>query len=1125
MYIRYARVVKRASCSRTVWRSEERSSLSPHSVSLYSYRHFASQPSVRDLGNTPDRDVPEQVPSVLSLLHSAKPQPPTPRATDNPPNIRTILHRGNLDEANRLAAQQQLRDEFLQLPGPDFAELLTFTRRKAGITPRATRLTQQPSKDTSRDFFVKDLRKALDSGSLRFAAYIASRRSFRLELTTLAAGEILALLDFTLSRIDNRFPDHRMSPEEQESYNTVIRTIKAHLLPSRQAYDTSPPSKAEVDRLLLGLRMMGDEITPQTFTHFETSLKDNQFTLCLRALKNPKLHTTLSNSTPTQLESLLSLLTPTTLSQNTSIPAETIPKVHAIRSALLSALFKSLCSPSLPQPQQSDPKHLKRTLLRATELLTGEAERKYAVRPSLSDHICVTSLRIRQGDLKGALQHLKSIESMIGEDPMSVLSLVSEFAKEREWEGVKWVWERVKKVNPLVEGVGIGELVGFVRMHLAGLDGKKRSVVEEGVGPLDLEAVDAKLRAEVWSCKDILTTVLERFLGWDMPDEAVDVFRLMQSQSEVRPGVEVYKRMIRSFARNGQVGVGVVFARDAERDGVGRDLDVEVVSVLIVEHLSRKRRANAYGVFEAFRKLGRYPDAKAYESLVGAAVGTGNWTRVWDLWREVGEVEGRINCRVCENILAGILKSTRGSCVAEIVRFWTEVLKRGVEPSSDMFNIVLSAHGRDGDLGGQARILEMMKEKGIEWDAFTLDAIVAGHLKRDDFAKAYDLYKEKTSFSKIVPKRATVNRLIRLAPDSPTALEIWENAQSHFRFELDHTTQSVLTKARALTAEVAPKGKLSDAGYRNTLNQQVHMMKDLAQIETLLMTPLTEPDSVTYTILIKKYLEKRDFPSAENVYRRMITNPSTYPTSVTFLTILKYCSDTANLQALNHYVGELTRYISQPTLKILATLITAFSKLGDLKAAEEWYTKTTTSLNLKPDTATHNALLSARARSNDIEGLQTLWKDMQKRGQSNRVTFEIVLRALCKNTSTPIEKCVKILRKMEDHPDPNIRPKDNKPYTYVIAAYGSRGDLKSALATYHDMLERGISPSRETHSAVISAFVSGGDLEGGRKWFDRVFGGVEPVWEADAVSFAPIVAGLAERGDWEGVQSLVGEME
>ncbi|KAJ3278484.1 hypothetical protein HK104_002297, partial [Borealophlyctis nickersoniae] len=1143
-----------------------------------------------DLANNSEIPQEEQQLSVASLLEDIDNDPEDTSAM--PANLdQAAVFRQALEERDfvymwLVARRVEFREYLLDLPGEESRRLVRKVREAAGASDSGVEGGDAPTRRDDNaavggDQSTVDPTKALDQlrelifrRRFKAARTLAEKPHFHKCLAKAAPSDVEPLL--AMARAETSKADS----VERTSLSHIRVAIRGYIVPDVPVDDPSPLSGEQVDAFLHALKVLGGPAANGHLNHvrltdfFEALLLEGDTPLALRITSNRWIPAKLARMDSRKLEFILRIV-----KEMKPWSAERTAALQRIRQLLFNAYIKSLFIPPTPpsssQSSQSQsatrPRKTKKAttgLVRVMELLTGHAERDFGVSPSAEDfHVAIAH--------SDNIDTVKTLVSLATNSSIQLSSITwgkvaVACAGSGDWAGVSWAWEetqafRAAKMNlaPLsghhrargpAEDFAAKEWLAFVRMHL-----QKLSPTE--IAPLLVdyptwEAIDSALQSNPNQCRYLLKNTLRHFIKLSLPDQALDVYHLMRSQPSTSPDHKDYRFLIKGFCRHKELHIGLGIARHMEAAGFDKDVDVDQVSKMIMHYVKNDRRGEAEALYREWVDLGRRPNAPAYSALISAALRKGNWVAAWKYYGELKEVDGadQVMERVWKMILTELSKRPEGfkgpvHHLKQLEDFWeSEVVGRGGVPPLELYNIVISAFGRMGDVAGVARWMDKLKADGLKPDAFTLHAGVDSHIKSGDISKAREVYAASTTGNdRITPLRATVNVLIANMPDSASARELMEEAKTRHGIKPDEGTLVSLGRARLLAGEgdsafdtllAANAKSKSESGsgsgsfgarYRAHVNARIAEQQDLGRAMDLLKTPNFEPDTITYTTLISNLLKRNNVADAESVFQKMKESELTKPNDVTFLTLITYAAKRGDVKSLKRYMSEMSILGINPTVRIYSSLITGFSRVGDITSAENLYSAMKTQ-GIKPDTVIMNSLMTARANAGDVVGVMRWWQTFRKQGiPPTVVTYHIAIGAHARgsNQIPPAEAAqtaVQLLREMERNPNPSLRPSSHHPYTSVIAAHGRAGDLKSALERYGDMLDRSIPHTHETHNAIIGAHCSVGDVSGAVAWFEKAFGGRG--FTPDAMTFSPILGAYAQRGDersvWEWVRVMKG---
>lgn len=197
-------------------------------------------------------------------------------------------------------------------------------------------------------------------------------------------------------------------------------------------------------------------------------------------------------------------------------------------------------------------------------------------------------------------------------------------------------------------------------------------------------------------------------------------------------------------------------------------------------------------------------------------------------------------------------------------------------------------------------------------------------------------------------------------------------------------------------------------------------------------------DIKTWGFMMKLYVDNGHHNRALELFQSISSSQSLKQNHITILTALRACCHLQNedgLQMITEIHGQIQQNHIAETI-VYSTLIEAYSKCGDLKAAESVFE------NVSTDLFTAKSMLTAYSEHNHHLDVISLFERMQNRADygiiMDSVCYLIALNSCCKSESFERGKTIhRNLKEMQFECGIKIQ-------TQLIDIYGKSGDLVTA---------------------------------------------------------------------------------
>mmetsp|Transcript_1160 Transcript_1160/g.1958 ORF Transcript_1160/g.1958 Transcript_1160/m.1958 type:complete len:601 (-) Transcript_1160:45-1847(-) len=278
---------------------------------------------------------------------------------------------------------------------------------------------------------------------------------------------------------------------------------------------------------------------------------------------------------------------------------------------------------------------------------------------------------------------------------------------------------------------------------------------------------------------------------------------------------------------------------------------------------------------------------------------------------------------------------------------------------------------------------------------------------------------------------------------------------------------------------------------------------------------ISQPDSMTYNLVIRACAKQGDYKGAEQWLRRMDSH-GVEATLCTYNTILDACAKADNAEACEGWFEKMLSRGIQANVISYATVIHARARRGEETLAEKWLNRMLND-GITPDAVSYNSMIHACGVSGNAVGAERWIEAMKARELDPTVTtYTAVIDACAKAGDAP--RAEKWLESMITFGvQPNVVS-----FSAMIDSCAKACDPARAEYWHNRMVSLGVKPNAHSYSAVINACAKAGDVTMAEKWLDLS----EKAGVAnDVVIYSSVIDACGKAGDAEVAMKIFRRMQ
>jgi len=237
--------------------------------------------------------------------------------------------------------------------------------------------------------------------------------------------------------------------------------------------------------------------------------------------------------------------------------------------------------------------------------------------------------------------------------------------------------------------------------------------------------------------------------------DADEVIRRM-ARDGVKPNAYTYSTLIDGLVRGAQLGLAETALAEMRRAKI-KPTVVTYNSLLkgLVRSMSDEERQQedvlhrARGIFADMRADGLTPDLVSYNTLVDACIDAHAPNEAWNVLREISESGLKPDVVTYTTLLKYFAQVGDDSATRWVVKEMDA--DPNVVQDVGVYNCLISAYAKRGDMSRALETLETMQEKRIKPIVSTYGALVEGYIRLGDVREALNLYNKCVNSSRISP--------------------------------------------------------------------------------------------------------------------------------------------------------------------------------------------------------------------------------------------------------------------------------------------------------------------------------------------------------------------------------------
>lgn len=421
-------------------------------------------------------------------------------------------------------------------------------------------------------------------------------------------------------------------------------------------------------------------------------------------------------------------------------------------------------------------------------------------------------------------------------------------------------------------------------------------------------------------------------------------------------------------------------------------------NTLIKGFSQSKQLEKATEMLETMKKSGLRPNEVTYNSIIDTCIRCNQSGLAWDYFEEMESFDLSPDNFTYSTLVKGI----KAENTQELYRTF-RILDRGrVAPDEILFNCLIDACVRVGDVKKAVDVFIQMKDSSIEPSSVTYGIMIKAYGQANMLQRALDSFKEMKS-KHLKANDVTYGCLLDACVKSgeiTMAQDIFASMQSEgiILNTILYTTMikgyaktQDLKKALELLEEMKKDVQPNNVTYNSLLDCAVRC-EDLATANSLFeeMQQIMKPDLISYSTMIKGLCRAGEVTQALFVLNTMREN-LIFPDEVLFNSLLDGCAKIGNLEIAEKVYSDMKSLKIRPSNVTYSILIKLYGKNKQVQRALE-VLEDMKREKVAPGMIVYTCLLQACIRGKQIHKALQLYADMVKSGvKGDKVTFNTLV--------------------------------------------------------------------------------------------------------------------------------------
>jgi pentatricopeptide repeat protein len=436
-------------------------------------------------------------------------------------------------------------------------------------------------------------------------------------------------------------------------------------------------------------------------------------------------------------------------------------------------------------------------------------------------------------------------------------------------------------------------------------------------------------------------------------------------------------------------------------------------------------------------------------------------------------------------------------------------LKLDRAPNTRTYTIVVKAYCRANRIDLAEKLIKQMQEwePSKKPNRFTFNTLMNGYVRKQNMAKANDLFNHMLSFPNPSerPDQVTYSTLIKgfaAIGDMSKAEELFEKlkrsaAEDNNACKPNHVTCNTMVKGYASIGAMDKAESLFNAMKKGESN-------------------LCSPDKVTYNTMIDGFAKNSQMNKAEELFNRMQSSndPSLKPNQVTYNTMIDGYTKSGNM-VMAEKIFEFLESFSPEELSQQSA-----SDFHNGDSDDE-------SGESKPSPVTYGAMINGYVKAGLLEKAEKLFEKIKRHPdpscRPNQVTYTTMIGSYAKTGN--MRKAESLFAEMMKSRNPHCKP-NQVTYSILIDGYSKIGDMDSAERLLRQMRENSKTgdgtcrPNQVTYNTLIHGYAQGGDLNKAEQVFSFMKTSEDNSCKPNAITYRTMIHMYRQFGKTEESKQL-----